>query len=206
MFALFFWYMLIPFLDNVKFPKFTLMVLLLLGLLIGFDNYATTIFSASRIFVYLPFFALGYFVKKYDWNFKLRNNGLKCMLVLVLIIINILMFKYRNEIDVQWFYGYTGYEQLRFNPGIRFLIYVVAFLWILFFINFIPNKITFLSKIGRNSLCVYLPHYMIVYAIATFGLIKINNHPTVMCFIYATLLTFILSRDFIKNIFIKNKK
>lgn len=203
MLALFFWYMLIPFLDNVKFPKIALMLFLLLGLLIGFDIHATTILSVSRIFVFLPFFALGYFVKKYNWDFKFHNTGLKCMLVLVLVIINILMFKYRNEIVVQWFYGYAGYEQLYFNPGIRFLIYAVAFLWILFFINFIPNKITFLSKIGRNSLCVYLPHYMIVYAINYFGLLKINNHPTVMCFIYAAFLTFILSRDFIKKLFTK---
>lgn len=206
MFALFFWYMIIPLIDKIKHPKFALLIFVFVGLLIGFDSYATTIFSASRIFVLLPFFAFGYFVKKYNWNLKINNNILKCMLIFILIVINILLIEFRNEIIVQWFYGYAGYSQLQFNACIRFLIYFIAFLWIIFFINFIPNKVTLLSKIGKNSLCVYLPHYMIVYAINYFGFLKINNHPTINCFIYAILLTFLLSRDFIKNMFVKPTK
>lgn len=199
MIALFFWYMLIPFLDKIKYPKLSLLIFLFVGLLIGFDNYANATFSISRIFVYLPFFALGYFCKKYNWNFKIKSNYLKIFLAITIIIVAILLLLFRKQIDVRWFYGSFGYKTLNFNSLIRFNIYIVAFLWLMFFLNFVPDKITILSKIGRNSLFVYLPHYMIVYVIYYFNLLNINNHPTITCFIYAVLITFILSRDFTKN-------
>lgn len=79
------------------------------------------------------------------------------------------------------------------------IFHIIAFL---FYNFFDPTKFTLITPY-KNSLYVYLPHRMIIYFINYFELFKFNNHPTMTCFIYAILLTFVLSRDFVKKLFTK---
>ncbi|MBE6153698.1 MAG: DUF418 domain-containing protein [Firmicutes bacterium] len=202
MISLFFWYISIPFVENVKHPKILILLLFLFGLIIGYDATAGTILSASRTIVFVPIFYLGYFSRKYNWfNFKKNSRLFKLILPILICAIIIMFYCLRNAINVEWFYGYANYSLLEYNPLIRFLIYLISVIWILFFKLFVPNKKTFISKVGKNSLSVYLLHYITIFLIVNnTNLLKIGSYPILNCLILAILITCFLSQNWLNDI------
>lgn len=206
MISLFFWYMSIPFIENSKHPKILILLLFLIGLIIGYDTTAGTILSVSRTVVFAPVFYLGYFSKKYSWfNGNKNIKFLKVILSILICVIILSVYHFRNIINIEWFYGYSSYSLLEYNPIIRLLIYVISIIWILFFKLFIPNKKTIISKVGKNSLSVYLLHYIIIFFIVNkTNLLKIGSYPILNCLIIAIAITCFLSQNWINN-FIRGK-
>lgn len=203
MISLFFWYMAIPFLEKVKKPIIAILLSVILGLIIGYDKTAYDCLSVSRTLVFFPFFVLGYYSNKINLFEKIKKIKYpKILISLLVCVVIFVLYYFRGIIHMEWFYQYGTYTAFGYNPMIRFLIYIAAFIWIIFFQLFIPNKKCNISKIGKNSLSVYLLHYMIVYFIAEkTNLLYIGSHPILNCLIIAIIITFVLSRDFVNNVF-----
>lgn len=53
---------------------------------------------------------------------------------------------------------------------LRIMLFILAALWIVFFINIIPSKKCFLSYVGSNTMPVYVFHLALRYVIQFFGL------------------------------------
>jgi len=203
MISLAFWYLMIPFLDKCNNPKLVILLSFLVALLIGYDTSAGTIGSISRTIVFFPFFVLGFYSKKFNYFKNINSIRNKIFSLIFILIIIVILFVFRDKINVEWFYGSFNYFDLNYNPIIRICIYIIALLWLLFFKLFIPSKKSIISKIGKNSLSVYLLHYLIVYLIVNYGILYLGNHPTINSFIISIVLSYFLSSNFIIKIFKK---
>lgn len=200
------WYLMIPFFDKCSHPKLLILFSFFVALLVGYDVSAGTIGSISRTIVFFPFFVLGFYSKKFNYFKNINNVRNKIFSLLTILIVITILYIFKDKINIQWFYGSFNYNDLNYTPLIRLVIYIVAMLWLFFFKLFVPNRKLIISKIGENSLSVYLLHYLIVYIIVKTRFLYIGNHPTINSFIITILLTFILSRDFIIKIFKKSDK
>ena len=173
--ALFVWNVLLIFFDTNTHKKqiFIILLSLILGLLIGYISYPSLkIFSVSRIFVYLPFFLAGYYLKKNKiallWKEKLSNNSKKVISVIFMIImVGTLFYIWQNykQWDYQWLYGSISYKDGGYGPQERLTQYLVAILCIISLLWFIPNKKYKLTYIGKYTLVIYLLHNFIIETI-----------------------------------------
>lgn len=202
MVSLFLWYLTIPFLERTDKYKKVILISVLIGLIIGYDQTAAACLSLSRTIVFFPFFVFEYYNKKYNFlNFE-RKKSLNKIVNLIMIFLLIASFGFFGKtINVQWFYNNASYASLNYNPLVRILIYFFALLWIFAFHYFVPKSKTFFTKVGKNSLSVYLLHYFIVYFIVTKKLLNFNLSPIISSFILTILIVFVLSRDKINKVF-----
>jgi len=201
MMSLFSWYCLIKILDLVKNKIIFVTLSILFALLIGYDKSVGGVLSLSRTIVYFPIFAIGYYAKR---NCKIENINKKIIhkiiSVVLFIIMIIVVYKQQDNINIFYFYGSMSYFE-GYNYITRFLVYICNFIGIYFFISWTPNKKLPISKIGRNSLPVYLLHYIIIKFLYYKKIISFYNHPTIICFLLALVIVFVLSRDIIAKIF-----
>ena len=199
--ALFAWNILLIFFDTNNRKKQILMILsaLIFGLLIGYISYPSlNIFSISRIFVYLPFFLMGYYIKKNNitllWKEKLSNNKV-ISVVLMIGIVGTLFYLWQNykQWDYEWLYGSISYKAGGYGPKERVAQYIVAILCIISLLWFIPNKKYKLTYIGKYTLIIYLLHNFIIETIESMKIL--SNNPYIFLLqttIIAVILTIIL--------------
>ena len=202
--SLFSWYMLIPFFEKCKHPRVLILIAFLVGLIIGYDKNAISIFSLSRTIVFFPFFLLGFFSKKANFKPLSSKTLYKICMFFLAILIAVFIFIFRNTINVMWAYGSHYYSFLEYNAMIRLIIYIIAVLWLFIFNALIPNIKCFISKIGKNTISIYLFHYFIVYSIFKCSFFENIKHTTIICAVLACIITIILSFDFLTKIFRKN--
>lgn len=203
MISMFIWYISIPFIEKTKKPKLTIAILVLIGLLTGYDRTAGAVLSISRTLVFLPFFYLGFYSRKLKWfEFENSKKILKPIVFLLICVTVLVLYYLRGNINIEWFYGAYDYFSLNYNFLIRLSIYIAAFIWILFFKLFVPNCKTLITKFGKNSLAIYLLHYFIVTFIAVkTNLLYIGNSPILNCLILSVGVTLLLAPDWLNNVF-----
>ena len=184
--ALFVWNVLLIFFDTNSHKKqfFIILSSIILGLIIGYISYPSLkIFSISRIFVYLPFFLMGYYLKKNDitllWKEKLPNNSKKVISALLMImIVGILFYIWQNykQWAYEWLYGSISYKAGGYGLLERLIQYIVAILCIISFLWFIPNKKYKFTYIGKYTLVIYLLHNFIVKTIESMKVLSDNPY------------------------------
>ena len=148
---------------------FMFSVVIALG--VGFINKIETTYSLSRILVFFPFFLLGYYTKKFNLSFinidVKKGNKKDIFKVICMIIIFIMCAFYfgysLKSLDKKPLLGAYPYEGEFYNILFRSVQFVAAINMICIFINIIPNKeISLITKIGQNTLWVYLLHGLVI--------------------------------------------
>lgn len=203
MISLFCWYLLIPILDSVKKPIITIIILVILGLVIGYDANANSIFSISRTITFLPVFALGYYAKKYDWKLTKKTTLTKIISFILVALVVVGIYQHGNFQLQVIFTGSKPYSPTSGTILLRLLYYVIIYIWIIFFINFVSTKKTIYSYIGKNTLSIYLGHYFLCHILRVTGVLYIGSHPMLNCIIYAIIILLILSPNFLNKYFKK---
>lgn len=202
MISLFCWYLTIPFFEKSNHPTRVLLISAIFGLLIGYDNSIGSQFSLSRTFVFFPFFISGFYCKKYMLLDKIRSiKNAKLISIFLIIFIAAYFWIEKDLYKVVWFWEYKSYFDIDYTPLIRVEHYLLGLIWLFIFISLVPRTKLYISKIGQNTISIYLLHCMIINVIAKFGLLNLNSHPTLTCLVFAILLTFILSRKYFVKIF-----
>ena len=177
--ALFFYYLITPLIEKLP-AWFVIPMFTALALIIANDDSAWVYFSILRIATFAPYFAAGFYLSS-DAVKKLR--ALKAYvrypaaLVCVCASVSIWLF----NLDHPWlrlFYGKVNNVRLKFSFGeatlLRLEIYVAAFLMIAALLLSMPNKKTIFSKIGQNSISVYVFHLALTFIVFDSKLLKIN--------------------------------
>ena len=151
---------------------------LIIGLAIGLLENIGTQLSLSRVFVFFPFFILGYYYRVNGLNIKniIKNKLIALgMLIISFIIVvsNIKIIKY------SWLYCFSSYSDLKvsqFNGIIdRSFLYVVQFIIMFAVFSLIPTKKECFTTLGANTLSIYLVHGFIVKLILKLGFYNIFN-------------------------------
>jgi len=171
-----FFYLLIP-LFNVRGKRrrsCVLILFLFLSVCYGLDPDIDKYLSLGRFFSFLPFFALGYYAR--DWEQKIRtfrNRPVQLLLTLGVLAATVYLLFF-CQLPKAAFYGSHPFEKLGIGILTKFLIQVLALLWLFFFLLVLAprldRRIPVVSTVGKNTLAVYLLHAFPVKLIDHFGL------------------------------------
>lgn len=161
------WYLLLPYMAKIK-NKYMFGIVVLLGILIGYDEKVGNFLSFSRVFVHLPFFMLGYYISG-DFVEKIKKRHVKIALLVLSILLIIINYKTQF---VPWkiivgSYNYASVGdaiRLRYRWIYRIIFYVTALVWGSTLLAFTPRVKTFFTKYGARTLQVYILHRFIYLA------------------------------------------
>lgn len=162
------YYCLIPILPKRenKIPAVALITIAFIaGLLTGYISSVGYYLSLSRIIVFLPFFLLGYYSSFLEKG-KIIPSLLSRKIYIPLAIAFAIMGSYvivKLNIPKRILYGSYDYESGKGNLWMRLIIYMVALIWIwMLRIVVSDKKIPFITRIGQNTLVIFLMHGFVV--------------------------------------------
>ncbi len=166
LFAMFVWYLLLPFLAKFKGPV-CILATLLFGLYIGYADQIGPFFCLSRIIVFLPFFMAGYYFGK-DSVSKLTHwrNRIIAAVILLGIAVGVLMRMDLIKTVEALIYGNRPYSILTKLTslqamGARLCLYGIAFAMIFSVMCLVPKRKLPISYIGSRTLSIYIIHRLI---------------------------------------------
>lgn len=162
--SLIFWKLMLPFF--AKFPMWISMtVSILLGVGIGFVNIDgfEKILSISRMFVFFPFFLMGYYLSQREEPFKnLLTAKNRVIASTILVVTLAASYYFLNEtVYTDMLYGTNTYNSVG-EFLMRLSHYGIAFIVSFAFMALIPTRPFALTSIGQRSLYVYLLHGFIL--------------------------------------------
>ncbi len=204
--ALFSMKMILPIISRFRYPIF---YSILGALLIGCFNIPGNLLGITRTFIFLPIFLIGFYYNDYksqlsDYNEKFVNflsqNNVKyiSMIIIVIMCIIVALNVPSRIIFLQHPYG----NQFLYKMCLKFIVIILGILFTITLNSLMTNKSCFLTKIGKNSMAVYILHpYLTKYILKPF--ILQNFAPgiifDVIVLVFTFLIVFVLSRDFVSN-------
>lgn len=146
-------------------------------------------FSLARAITFFPFFVWGTIWK--DRPLKINRYALAAAVVVCLY-----MVASHGYIDNKILYGVAG------TPLQRGTLSVVSFVWVAFVVTWVPdNKVSeAVSRIGRNTLSIYLVHGIITRGVFSFWKPEACPENLVICVIFAAGLCLLLAQDVLTKI------
>ncbi len=158
--------LLLPIISKEK-PPVAIILSVIAGLIIGYDNNAGEIGSLSRIFVMMPFFIIGYFTTETQLlKLKNKRNIIFGLVFLILLAINIPILMDKIDNITGLLQGKTSYYKMKMDEiGIlyRAVWYIIATITSMSVLAIIPQKrILGISKFGTRTLQVYCLHIFVI--------------------------------------------
>ncbi|SCK43965.1 Fucose 4-O-acetylase [Streptomyces sp. WMMB 714] len=169
--SLFMWRMLLPYLAVLRYPLLTAMAA---ALAVGYLDDFTRLFSASRTVAFLPFFVLGWQLRRGLADQWLRARWSRGAAVLVLAATAAAAYPLRYGIDTSWLGMQASYAQtVSFAPvwawGPRGAVLVCGMLIALSFIRLMPGRrLPVVTYLGAGGLFIYLLHPLVLRALFHF--------------------------------------
>lgn len=196
--------LLLPIIHKFK-PVPIFIISVIISLLIGIDSNINEVASLSRIFVFLPFFVAGYFIKEETLiSLKTKKTMIISLISFVGIAAIIPMFigePFNVPLEMLW--GCYPYSWLDIPGGgiinaiaYRFGWYIVVFVFSASILFLIPNKeLPVITSKGKRTLQVYCLHLIVIQLFkktALYWSIDTNSEITLF-FACSFILTLILS-------------
>ncbi|MEN6291513.1 MAG: acyltransferase family protein [Methanobacterium sp.] len=196
--SLFFWRTMLPIANMVKYAFW---ISILLALLVGTINLDLSFLSISRTICFFPVFLLGFYFKDIKEKFTI-NKYLAGGSLIILLTASTFFFKcYSDNLVGKLSYSAMDLGNLE-GMVLRLLAIVVGMVSVILLFNIMTSKETVLTKVGRNSLSVYVLHfYFLFYLPDILNYLGLNFifHSYLLTTIYVVsatvIVTFILSRD-----------
>lgn len=150
----------------------SIMLYLLAGQAEVFGNFM----SLGRALSYFPFFLLGYYCSKerLAWFQGLRKKPL-LLVLLGAVLVGITFLLMHSDIKVGWYLlkqSVDSFPNMMWweDTLMRILIFFVASGWIIFMVNIIPSKKSFISYVGMNTMPIYVFHLTLRYVVEFYGI------------------------------------
>lgn len=149
-----------------------------LSLAIGFVYFIGEFASLARTFTFLPFYVLGFYSKDLNLMDKLRSDKGKKILIIVSFLILLLSILCDDIFPYRLLRGKYSYYEVTGDLGSVFLkrigFYVFSLIVSATFLKLMTNKETIFTKLGQNTLSVYLVQGAILKTFVTYGLLIDN--------------------------------
>lgn len=194
------WEILAPYFDN---GYKAIILTFMISLVAGYFSSINTTLAISRTIYYLPFFLLGRNFKREYFNI-VKKSYIKIPLVVFWIAFGIYTWNNLSTFNPNWFYGDLGYKyyNMAFVRGIfyRTLTYILSTLSMFAFFSLMSEKKKFISKLGTNTLPVYVLHGFIVRYLqysGFFSSINMTNTALISIVIFIIILTIIIASNLI---------
>ena len=164
MLAMFFWYLLIPFISRVR-PVISLTLSIVLGVLCGMVSGLGSFLTLSRAIVFFSAFLAGYYFDG-AWIQKIGKRGRLLSAGILLAVFLVLFFRQSAMSDfLKIIYAKSSYSKLGLTyaagSAYRLLWYFVSAVMTMSFLSIIPRRKFFFTYIGGRTLSIYIVHRLI---------------------------------------------
>jgi fucose 4-O-acetylase-like acetyltransferase len=142
----------------------------IVGFAIGFVPRNSTL-AIQRIFAFLPYFMLGYFSKGKQLKEGISKLDIKWFILCLLCLVPIMIYKGQN-----YFFILTNsmsFEWSKLNMFGRISAYIIGISFSVIILRFTKEN-NILSKIGKDSLIIYLLHAEFVLIVRYFQVLPRN--------------------------------
>lgn len=173
--SLFCWHVLLVLFKKIP-PIASVIIALAIGVLIGYIGEIGHEFSLSRTFVFFPFFVLGYWLTK-EQLLKLKYPMMKWLGATIIgLVIGVLSTA--PAFSVNWLLGSFSYQDMGqpiWGGMLRFMIYVLAIIVTCSVLAWVPSKTYSWTKLGKQTLYVYLLHGVFIQFFREAGWFKVDT-------------------------------
>ncbi len=188
------WYLFIPVMERIK-PRYFISGTVLIGLAAGYFNSIKFEFSLSRVLVFFPFFAIGFYLSKEKLE-EFLNKPLRVLALAFLIAEFICIVVFWKELSAVY--------SILFG-GTRSLWYVAALLTSAATMLLVPRCKLFFSELGSRTLPIYMTHVWIRNILNYVGFfVMIKEGPAyldILVILGSVGLTFLLANKWLKKLF-----
>lgn len=198
--------MILPIVSRFRYP---LLFSIIGALLIGCLNIPGNLLGITRTFIYLPIFLIGFNYNDYkaqltEYNEKIvsflsRDNVKYASLVIIVILCVIVALNIPTRIV---FLQHPYENHIMHKMFLKFIVIILGILFALTLNSIMTNRNCFLTKVGRNSMAVYILHpYLTKFIIKPY----INQNfahgmlSGMIVLAVTFIIVFILSRDFVTD-------
>lgn len=201
--SLYFWRAFLPTAVRIK---YIFWISLVLALIIGMVNIDDGFLSICRTICYFPIFLFGFYFKDIHEAFTIRRNTALCLLVPILLIGTLYFLPFNSTVLILK-YAYTTLQLGTLKGmGLRLLFILISMMVIVLLYNIMTSKKTILTKVGQNSLPVYVLQFYFVFTLPDIlgylglGYIFESQILSIIYVIAATIsVSYILSRDKVRK-------
>ena len=204
------WYLFVPFMERIK-PKYFILGSIFIGLIAGYFDIIKFVFSLSRVLVFFPFFAIGFYLSKENLE-SFLNKRLRLLALTFLIgeFICVVVFWKELKPTYSILYGGTPYSEglgklASYGMLLRGIWYVVTFITSAAVMLLIPRCKTFFSELGSRTLQIYMTHIWIRNVLNYVGFfVMIKQGPAyldILVILGSVGLTFLLANKWLKKVF-----
>ncbi len=197
--ALFMMKIALPIYDKLKYP---IIIAFLIALLIGFLDFRSY-FGFSRFIVFTPAFLIGFYYKdikaNIQKNYQQISNILNNKIVQIIIALVVVMACAFSALYMPFkVISLTSAYRDNFDMILRAIVLILGIAFTLVLTSFVSNNESFITKIGRNSMAVYVLHvYFIKLIQQNYDLLGISTGLAHLIFAFAVsaAIVLLLSRD-----------
>ena len=214
--VLFFYYSFLPLLPakNLKNGVCVFCGSIVVALLIGYDKEVGNYLSLSRFFVFAPFFIAGYYrscfknKKFFRLNLSSPFSSMRAFCILFLlglfvILADRFLVNYLPSFEILW--GAQNYNVCHCLFWWRFFLQILAIssIGLLFFI-FPKKRILWITRLGRNTMSIYLLHGFILLLIKRWDLFHYSPYINLsLAFLYSILIILLFGNSIVGKFFHK---
>ena len=167
-YAMFVYFLITIFLQQFS-KRYVFILAVVLGCMVGYDSSIGDFLALSRIFVFYPFFLMGYYLDSGDILRFVQKKSIR--IISLLIIVSAVFFIYRYIDEIYWtldlLKGKSSFKTLdeyaRYGAALRLFFYVISSVLTFSIIAIIPSKRYFFSYMGERTMSVYALHMILVH-------------------------------------------
>lgn len=199
LFALFVFYALMYLLKHVS-AKTVFIAAVLIACVCGYDKHINDVLALSRIIVYFPFFAAGYYLPEKKVRAALAGKKVKIIAAAVWLLFGAACLLFVDKLYAfrPLLTGRNPFEKLGeyyyFGGALRLAYYGVCALLLASFFALVPNiKIRFAAYIGQHTLSIYFWHLPLVELLFDSGIAyRVQEHVRTVFFLPILMLAAVL--------------
>lgn len=208
--ALCIWYLSVPLLERIK-TKYLISGSFLIGLLVGYISIINDTFTLSRVFVYFPFFILGFCLSEKRLEVFLGKRLRLPAVVILAATLGFFLLYGQHIVNVHnIIYGTSPYTKslgdlAPYGMLIRGIWYLLASILSAAVILLVPRSKLFFTRFGDRTMQIYMTHIWcrnaLVFA-GFFTMIKAESkYLTVLVILGSVVLTFLLANRYLKKLY-----
>lgn len=158
--------LLMPVITRIK-PSVCILGSIAFGLLVGLDKSAGHVASLSRALVFMPFFLIGFYMKK-EYIQKLFKKEFVVIGLIALIVIGAILYMNLNELPqlLNMSSGKLSYAAMKMDSfeGVSYRLswYLATAIIIIFVMMVTPRFKCFFSSVGQKTLQIFILHLIAV--------------------------------------------
>lgn len=196
-------------------PKYCGILIVIIGCMAGYDTDIGDYLCLARLLVFYPFYYLGFCIEPKWIEEQCHNYKRKIMACGIIAITSLLIWMLGDNIYFLRYFlsGRNSYASIGeiysiYGAIVRLFCYIIGVVFSYAIIVLTPDKVKFnwITKIGRNTLAIYIFHYPVLYLLYNQFNIELvyekvfATHPNIMVIPVAVIITLILSKDWLTEI------